>query len=258
VVYEDLLSRFTETAQETLGENLTGVYLHGSAAMGCFHPERSDLDLILVVERSVPEKAKLAFMERAVRLNAEAPAKGLEFSVVRREVCKPFVYPTPFELHFSNAHLQAWREDPVQYVKWMQGVDWDLAAHFTVINACGVVLYGGEVSQVFGPVPRRDYLDSIRLDVEDACREISRDPVYYTLNLCRVLAQVREGLVLSKKSGGEWALERLPDDFRPVVQAALRGYETGEAVPAGERSRLLYFAKYILSEIQTSCKEELL
>jgi len=253
MVCEDLLSRFTEAARETLGDNLAGVYLHGSAAMGCFHPERSDLDLILVVEKSVPEKAKLAFMKRAVRLNAEAPAKGLEFSVVRREVCKPFVYPTPFELHFSNAHLQTYREDPVRYVERMRGVDRDLAAHFTVINACGVVLYGAAVSQVFGPVPRRDYLGSIRLDVEDACREIGRNPIYYTLNLCRVLAQAREGLVLSKKSGGEWALERLPEDFRPVVQAALRGYESGEAVPAGPLPR---FAEYMLSEIQTYCKEE--
>jgi len=253
MVCEDLLSRFTEAAKETLGDNLTGVYLHGSAAMGCFHPERSDLDLILVVERSVPEKAKLAFMERAVRLDAEAPPKGLEFSAVRREVCKPFVYPTPFELHFSNAHLQAYREDPVRYVERMQGTDKDLAAHFTVVNACGVVLCGAAVPQVFGPVPRRDYLDSIRLDVEDACREISRDPVYYTLNLCRVLAQAREGLVLSKKSGGEWALERLPEDFRPVARAALRGYASGEDMPAEDLPR---FAEYMLSEIQTYCKEE--
>ncbi len=30
-----LLSRFVGMSREVLGENLTGVYLHGSAAMGC-------------------------------------------------------------------------------------------------------------------------------------------------------------------------------------------------------------------------------
>ena len=73
---ENLLVRFTEAAKESLGENLTGVYLHGSAAMGCFHQESSDLDLILVTEGRIPNGAKLAFMERALALNAEAPAKG--------------------------------------------------------------------------------------------------------------------------------------------------------------------------------------
>lgn len=45
MVYEDFLSRFTGMSRDTLGENLIGVYLHGSAAMGCFNPAKSDLDL---------------------------------------------------------------------------------------------------------------------------------------------------------------------------------------------------------------------
>lgn len=249
MVCEDLLSRFTEAAREAFGSNLVGAYLHGSAAMGCFHPETSDLDLILVVEGPVSDGAKLAFMERVVRLNMEAPAKGLEFSVVRRAVCKPFIYPTPFELHFSIAHLQAYREDPVRYVERMRGVDKDLAAHFTVINACGIVLYGEAVEQVFGPVPRGDYLDSIWNDIADACERIVYDPGYYVLNLCRVLAQAREGLVLSKQSGGEWGLRHLPEEYHPVIRAALAGRETGRTVDVGGES-LLRFAGYMLSAIK--------
>ena len=252
---ENLLVRFTEAAKESLGENLTGVYLHGSAAMGCFHQESSDLDLILVTEGRISNGAKLAFMERALALNAEAPAKGLEFSAALREACNPFVYPTPFELHFSNAHLRAYQEDPVRYIERMRGVDKDLAAHFTVIRAWGIALCGDAIPQVFGPVPRRDYLDSIWHDVEDACREIVRDPVYYTLNLCRVLAQAEAGLVLSKRDGGRWALGRLPEAHRSAAAAALRGYETGtaEKIPA---TTLSHFAEYMLSEIRKYYEEE--
>ena len=254
MVCEELLSRFTEAAKEAFGEALTGVYLHGSAVMGCFQPERSDLDLILVAEDSVPDEAKLTFMERAVELNAEAPAKGLEFSVVRRAVCKPFAYPTPFELHFSNMHLEAYRKDPVQYVARMRGVDKDLAAHFTVLNNCGVVLYGEEIPNVFGPVPRVDYFDSIWSDVEAARYEIVQDPVYFTLNLCRVLAQARDGLVLSKQSGGEWGLQNLPEEQLPVIQAALESYKTGHPMGQSEKE-LLNFAEYILFEIKKCVKK---
>lgn len=55
------------------------------------------------------------------------------------EFCNPFVYPTPFGLHFSAAHLKWFQENPDDYVKKMNGTDKDLAAHFTIINHCGVV-----------------------------------------------------------------------------------------------------------------------
>ena len=103
--YRDLLEKFISYSKEIFGANLTGIYLHGSAVMNCFNPEKSDLDLLVVVRESIPDEIKLQFMNLVVELNIQAPAKGLELSVVKEEVCKPFAYPTPFELHFSNAHL---------------------------------------------------------------------------------------------------------------------------------------------------------
>jgi len=45
-----------EALDALLGRNLAAVYLHGSLAMGCFNPQRSDLDL-LVLDRFVVAKA---------------------------------------------------------------------------------------------------------------------------------------------------------------------------------------------------------
>ena len=39
---ETLLKKIVGLCREVFGENLTGVYLHGSLAMGCFQPEKSD------------------------------------------------------------------------------------------------------------------------------------------------------------------------------------------------------------------------
>ena len=64
--------------------------------MGCFHPEKSDIDLIVVVSENLSDDQKGLLMQNIVLLNKEAPAKGLEISVVKKEFCKPFVYPTPF------------------------------------------------------------------------------------------------------------------------------------------------------------------
>ena len=126
IPFEDLLCSITSAAKDILGDALRGVYLHGSLAMGCFNPEKSDIDLLLVINREMTDAQKRRFMEIVVELNARAPKKGLELSVVKEEVCRHFVYPTPFELHFSPAHLAWWQGDPEDYVRRMNGTDPDL------------------------------------------------------------------------------------------------------------------------------------
>lgn len=245
---EELLRRFVEMSKAVFGERLTGIYLHGSAAMGCFNPEKSDVDLLLVVNDEIPDNIKREFMENVVRLNGEAPPKGIELSVVKREFCRPFVYPTPYELHFSVIHEPWFREAPEDYVARMKGTDADLAAHVTIVREYGIVLFGEEIREVFGSVPPKAYADSIRLDVENARTDILTNPVYVTLNLCRVLAYLREGLILSKKSGGEWGLRSLPQEFQGLIGAALKSYETDAEMEAdAETARR--FADAMLSEI---------
>lgn len=248
MVYGDLLLQFTDMSRELFENNLAGVYLHGSAAMGCFNPQKSDLDLILVVKEDIPDAVKMEFMKNVVKYNEAAPAKGIELSIVKRKFCNPFVYPTPYELHFSMSHLKWFRENPKEYIEKMRGTDRDLAAHFTIINTYGVVVWGEEISRVFGKVPREDYIDSIQCDIENAREEILTNPVYIVLNLCRVLAYLREGLICSKKAGGEWGIRTLPEEFHTLIRDALRCYMT-EGRMAASSEETVHFADYMMSQM---------
>ena len=64
--YQNVLDRMTKRSKEIFGGNLTGVYLHGSMAMGCFNPEKSDIDLLNVVEDDITDERKLEFMKEVV------------------------------------------------------------------------------------------------------------------------------------------------------------------------------------------------
>lgn len=222
------LDCFVEKAREIFGGNLTGVYLHGSLAMGCFCQDKSDIDLIVVVEDDITDGQKLQFMEEVTRLNKTAPEKGIEMSVVKAVYCREFVYPTPFELHFSIRHLDWFERAPEEYISRMKGTDPDLAAHFTIINHYGIVLYGKQIGEVFAQVPRKDYVDSILSDIENAGEDILKNPVYVVLNLCRVLAFLKEGQVFSKRQGGEWGVEHIDAVYRGIVRDALRCYASDE------------------------------
>ena len=244
----EILKEFALAAEDSFGPDLVGVYLHGSAVMGCFRPDKSDLDLLVVVEKTPDDGAKRRFLEKVVPLNGKAPPKGIEMSVVKREFCEHFVFPTPFELHFSPMHVARWEKDPAEYAANFRGEDPDLAAHFTILKARGTALCGEPAGRVFGDVPREAYFESIRSDVENAEEELAQDPVYLTLNLCRVLAFAREGLVLSKAEGGEWALKNLPAALRGFVHGAAEDYRGGAPFAPG-REESAAFARFMLGEI---------
>lgn len=246
---DNLLRDFVEQSKKILQENLVGVYLHGSAVMGCFNPEKSDIDLIIVVNQPLPDTVKREYMDMVVKYNALAPAKGIEMSIVLRDVCNPFVYPTPFEFHFSSMHLKWYKDNPEDYIRKMRGNDADLAAHFTVINQRGRCLYGVPINSVFATVPNDDYMDSIWNDIAAATENIEEDTMYLTLNLARVLAYKEEGLVLSKKEGGEWVIIHLPTEYHKLVKDCLREYSEGVTILYDEAIAKRY-AKYVMARIQ--------
>ena len=247
----DLLELIKKAYQTILGDTLTGIYLHGSLAFGCFRWECSDIDFLVVVETEPTLKQKEALIQTLLDSNPHAPAKGFEMSVVLKEDCKHFRHPLPYCLHYSNAHLKKAEKDLTAYCIGMQGLDPDLAAHITVTRAVGQVLCGPAIDEVFAPVPAADYLNSIWGDIENAEEDIIENPVYVILNLCRVLAFALDGLVLSKEQGGTWGQSHLPEILKSVVLRAQKMYVYG-TIDAFDAAVLVDFAQKMLEQIRSS------
>jgi len=109
----------------------------------------------------------------------------------------------------------------------------------------GVCLHGTPIAEVFPPVPREDYLDSIMSDLDWAMERMVENPVYLVLNACRVFAYLSEGLILSKDEGGRWGLASLPLELHPPIALALDVYR-GDAEPGVLRAeRLASFAAHV-------------
>lgn len=248
-ILENLTKDFVERSRAILGQNLVGIYLHGSAVMGCFNEKKSDIDLLIVVNTTVPVEIKRQYMDMVVEINKYAPEKGIELSIVKKDVCKPFIYPTPFELHFSIAHLEWYKTNPSDYLNRMNGVDKDLAAHFTIIYHRGKCLYGKEIRDVFEKVGAEFYFDSIWNDIENAKEEILTNPTYIILNLCRVLAYRKDSLILSKQEGGNWGIANLPEKYHDLISNALDEYASDKSVMWDE-NRTCDYAAYMIDRIK--------
>lgn len=245
---QKLLDELVEYSCRIFENNLIGTYLHGSMAMGCFNPIKSDIDILFVVENAITDLQKKRFMDVIVNLNDNAPAKGIEMSLIRSEYCKNFVYPTPFDLHFSNMHLNWYKNNPTKYIEKMNGTDHDLAAHFVITKNRGIVLYGKPINDVFGEIPSEAYLDSIKSDIIGSQDQVIDNSIYIILNLCRVLAYVQDGLVLSKKEGGEWGIKNIDGKYKGLIKEALVCYTSDQDIVLNH-SLALEYCRYMENRI---------
>jgi streptomycin 3"-adenylyltransferase len=209
------LSGLSDRTAALLAASLAGVYLHGSAVLGGFALERSDLDLLVVVSGPLGAAAKRRL---AAELSPQAmpcpAAGGLELSVVTTATTLEPTPEPPFELHLGTAgHGGAPR---VVDGDGHPG-DPDLPMHFAACCQHGRALFGPPPRKLFAPVPRAWLLRAMRLDLVWA-REHA--PVeYQVLNACRAWRFAEEGVLCSKLGGGHWARGRLDDPL--VVDVAI-------------------------------------
>jgi len=222
----------TQGLREILANSLIGIYLHGSLAMGCFNPGRSDIDALIVIEEPMLVDAKRRCAELLLRTSS-APVP-IEVSFLTKRDLHPWRYPPPFELHYSEMWRQQYEKDLVRgaWRRWSdrECTDVDLAAHITHLRDRGVPLHGPSIQDVFPEVPRHDYLASILSDYRDALADILRNPVYGVLTMIRVYRYLAEGQLSSKDEAGAWGVVYLPEEVRPVVEAALDQYRGNSAV----------------------------
>ena len=179
--YEATINNIVISFKNIFADNLVGIYLHGSFAMGC-STDKSDIDLLVVVEKPLSRNICRQIISFLLMVK-DIPAKGIEMSIVLSKYCKNIEYPTPFELHYSEYHRKRYLSDD----KYICGgfEDEDLAAHFMATAKRGKCLYGLPISDVFGEIPKDLYLKSILNDIEDAKNDIINNPIYHILNLCR-------------------------------------------------------------------------
>lgn len=229
---------------DELQDNLIGIYVHGSIAMGCFNPERSDVDLLVVVKDGIADETKKRMISRLLRIT-QGHQNPLEMSIIREKYLKAFIHPTPFELHFFHPHYLI--DD--QFICGGDGfLDPDLAAHIVVTYHRGHTLFGRDVKETFQPINPSLYVDSIVKDVEDAKTRIKENPVYYVLNLCRVLYYLKEGVVSSKREAGQWRVKS-SSSYSRLISECLAIYNGKAGEPHIKKNELNMFADLMLEEI---------
>lgn len=209
------LSGMKSGLRELLKENPVGVYLHGSLTMGAFQPTKSDIDVIVTVDRPLNDVIRDDLRNRVGILPIPAAASGLDLSVLSADVARRLTDDSRWEALIRVSRTFSGQEafegahsDPFLFV--------DVA----LLRQYGVALAGPSIEKSFAPVNARLILKSCAENCRIwANRDTFHDPSGGVLSVCRAWRYLEEGSLVSKLEAGEWARSKLEDSA--LVDAAL-------------------------------------
>lgn len=260
VQLRDYVNSFVQLLVTNIGNALTGIYLHGSLATGSYFPPKSDIDIVAVVENSLPTGL---LSELGVRIAESANGRptigSIEFSIITRDAAWNIPDPIPYELHYSTSWHERLLRNEVDYAETR--CDSDLFAHLLCIRNRGMCLYGESIETVFAKVPWGKFMFAVLDDLDWIMAEENNveSPYYGILNICRVVQLLVEKTeyTYSKLEGGMWALQHLPERYLPLIRKALDVYSSDTPLSEAERkcggvewdkAALLQFRDYVQTE----------
>ncbi len=245
---QSFLNDLIQGIKQITDEQFTGCYLHGSLAMGSFQPGNSDIDLLVVLNKTLSKQQKQELA--ALFLDKSNHPYPIEISFLLECHLREWEHPFPYLFHYSEHWRGHIKRDENQVIEESGGKDADLAAHIAVLLDRGVTLEGVQAEKVFPVIPKSDYISSIGLDYKECLVDYIDKPVYCLLNMLRFYWYLKEECILSKKEAGERAYEAFPESVRPTIKNLLYHYQGKEACKqTRERRSLTALKEYIEGKI---------
>ncbi len=235
------VERLRDSLGRAIGDNLFGLYLHGSLALGDFVSDQSDIDLLAVLH--APMIAEVKWEVAGVLLIVSSDPRPIEITFTTEAALSSLRFPLAYDFHYSEDWRERMQADLVTgaWRAWNEGErhDEDLSGQVAITRRHGIRLHGEDVEDTLPVIPDEEIaacfvreglwaLDNWG-EIPETCLS-EPVPVYGILNSCRTLCYLHTGRMCSKGEAGRWALTKLPTEHARVVKAALDvRYVTGRA-----------------------------
>lgn len=224
---QEVAAAVTTGLVEELGPRLLGLYVHGSFVAGDFLPERSDLDLLAVLDRD-PDDALIGALQPVLA----AVEHDHPYWAGRVEV--EHVSTAALACGASGADLgmhSIARVSPEEALHLLPATSHRLLTWASVRDS-GLVLSGPPATDLLPPIDpallRSALLDHVR-DRPTWVRAMhdAGGQAYAVLTMCRALVRLTDGIQLSKRGAADRALDLVPQDSGLIRWASTWWYAGG-------------------------------
>jgi predicted nucleotidyltransferase len=257
----EVLTNFVNEISSELSNNLVGIYLVGSLAIGDFDLD-SDVDFLVVTQGELTETNIKSLPEIQARIQKMDcyPAKHLEGSFICIDDLNNWQTVGEKEFYYfdnGSTELEKSNHDNQWHVRW-------------ILREHGIPLVGPEPETFMQPIPPAEIANEMKTamlqNMKAFAEEIDRPRSFWNsrfgqsftvLTYCRMLQTLQTGTVQSKKAAASWAKQTVDPKWVGLIDQA---WEERQGVRFMEKIRqraeqalldeTLEFIKYIVSLIE--------
>lgn len=210
-----------EGIRAVLAAHALGGYLYGSGTAGGLRPA-SDLDVLIVADRSLDDPERLALARRLGRISGPVrEGRPLDVVVVLAGQLRPWRYPPIADYLYGD-----WIREDLLVAPRPPSAMPGLAIDLHQALAADRVLFGPSLGEFVQEVPASDLVRASRDAVAGLRGDLEQDTRNVLLTLARAWYTCVHRRVVSKDAAADWALGRLPLRLRPPLAHARHLYLT--------------------------------
>jgi predicted nucleotidyltransferase len=246
----EVLDLLFSTVQQSLGDQFTGMYLHGSLASGGFD-EYSDIDVFVVTKSGISEETftDLRAMHTEIAALDSPWAIQLEVAYVPEDALR-----RSDPSHTRYPHLDRGKGEVLHWVS--SESDWNIYRY--ILRERGIVIWGPHPKTLIDPVSADDLRMAVAQGLPLWFNPILEEPAeinkrglqsFFVLSICRMLYTLTYGEILPKAAAAAWGIESLAPRWTPLIERALIGRQNPDSDPDPEDVRgTLELMRYILQQ----------
>ncbi len=238
------VAELAELLDREFGDELLGLYLFGSLPAGGFVEDRSDIDLLAVLERDVDEER----LTRLERMHAGFASKHpgwverVEVGYLSRRVLQTLAGTPEGTIAVISPGEPLNRKE----------IEWDWVLNWRGACTRGEVIRGPQPLELGPEISTEAFRRAVREQLqawpEHARRpELAYVPVaqgYTVVTVCRALHALETGEQATKEAAAEWAAARYPE-WAAFIGEALAAHR---ADLAGPHARTIAFVDFATGE----------
>ncbi len=217
---EKQISQCFNVLRKIFREDLLGVYLYGSAVTGGLQAF-SDIDLFVILNRAmtITEKAKLlGEILKISGIYQKSQKRPIELIIVLKSKINPWTYPPHFEYQYGDWLREKFESGNLE--PWTNTEMPDLALLITQVLLANKTLVGPSPEKLLSKVPYQDVLRATEDSLASLIENLDHDTRNVLLTYARIWAMLMTDAMYSKPEAALWALDKLPKEYKPVMNKA--------------------------------------
>ncbi len=247
---ERQINQCLNLVKEIFGQDLLGVYLYGSSILGGLQ-KYSDIDLLVVSDRSTTHEEKTKLAIKLLQISGvymKSTKLPIEMTIVQKAEINPWHYPPNFDFQYGDWLRKQFESGIIE--PWPTKEMPDLALLITQVLLASKTLLGPDPDQLLCKIPYKDFIIATTDALQNLMSELNIDTRNVLLTFARIWSTVETDAIRSKPAAADWAIDRLPEQYRPVMKRAKAIYRGEEKENWDDiRELIIPCADFIISKI---------